>query len=44
MEADKIIDGKAISKQILSEIKEKLTGSNIKPGLALILEIGRAHV
>lgn len=33
----KIIDGKSISLQILSEIRDKLSGTKIKPGLALLL-------
>lgn len=37
MEDNKIIDGKAISKKILSELKEKLAQRKIKPGLVLIL-------
>ncbi|MGH2575384.1 MAG: bifunctional 5,10-methylenetetrahydrofolate dehydrogenase/5,10-methenyltetrahydrofolate cyclohydrolase, partial [Ignavibacteria bacterium] len=37
MEENKIIDGKAISKQILSEIKDRLSSSKITPGLAFIL-------
>jgi methylenetetrahydrofolate dehydrogenase (NADP+) / methenyltetrahydrofolate cyclohydrolase len=34
---NKIIDGKSISKQILAEIKDNLSTSKVKPGLALIL-------
>lgn len=36
-EKNKIIDGNAVSKQILEEIKIKLTKTNVIPGLALIL-------
>jgi methylenetetrahydrofolate dehydrogenase (NADP+)/methenyltetrahydrofolate cyclohydrolase len=34
---DKNIDGRAISNQILSELKDKVSATGIKPGLALIL-------
>lgn len=37
MEGNKIIDGKAVSKKILDEIKLEVQNSKIKPGLALVL-------
>jgi len=33
----KIIDGKAVSEEIISEIKSELTASKVTPGLALVL-------
>lgn len=33
----KIIDGKSISEEIISEIRAELPGSNVTPGLALVL-------